>query len=204
MSTFFSKISHRLTFLRNLQKEKRLSRHFKKYARHQQKSYFDRTVTIKGARYLTVGYDTRVLKDASLENFDSYFDQKLQPAITLGNHCLIGIRTQLIGAGKLTIGNDVFVAADVYITTLNHGMDPQNPTTYGLQPLQIQDVTLGDGCWIGTKVVILPGVTIGKRAIVGAGSIVTKSVPDYSIAVGNPAKVIKKYDFEKKAWIRVI
>jgi lipopolysaccharide O-acetyltransferase len=204
MRNIFIRAFHHLRFKAALDKEKRAGQHFKSRAKRIQKSYFDRTVTIKGARYLTVGYDTRVLKDSSIEIFDSYFDQQLQPAVIIGNHCWIGVRTQLIGAGKLKIGNDVFVAADVYITTLNHGMDPQNSTTYGLQPLQIQDVALGDGCWIGTKVVILPGVTIGKRSIVGAGSIVTKSIPDYSIAVGNPAKVIKKYDFEKKAWIRVI
>jgi len=204
MRNIFSRALHHFRFKVAFDKEKTASRHFKSRVKRVKKSFFDHTVTIRGSRYLTIGYDTRVLKDASLEIMDSYFDQRFQPAITIGNHCWIGARTQLIGAGKLTIGNDVFVAADVYITTLNHGMDPQNPTAYGLQPLQIQDVSIGDGCWIGTKVVILPGVTIGKRSIIGAGSIVTKSVPDYSIAVGNPAKVIKKYDFDKKAWIRVI
>lgn len=55
-----------------------------------------------------------------------------------------------------------------------------------------REVMLREGCWIGANVVILPGVTIGKNAVIGAGSIVTKSIPDFCVAAGNPAKVIKQ------------
>ena len=63
-------------------------------------------------------------------------------------------------------------------------------------------VRIGEGCWIGERVCILPGITIGKKCVVGAGSIVTKNIPDYCMVAGSPAKVIKVYDFEKHAWIR--
>lgn len=68
------------------------------------------------------------------------------------------------------------------------------------QKLSCKNVIIDDGCWIGEKVCILPGVRIGKKSIIGAGAIVTKSIPDYSIAVGNPARVIKYYNFDKKRW----
>lgn len=60
-----------------------------------------------------------------------------------------------------------------------------------------------DECWIGERAIIMPGVTIGKRSVIGAGAVVTKSVPQYCVAVGNPAKIIKKFDFEQGKWVRV-
>jgi acetyltransferase-like isoleucine patch superfamily enzyme len=65
-------------------------------------------------------------------------------------------------------------------------------------------ITIEDECWIGANAVITAGVTIGKHSVIAAGSVVTKSIPAYSVAVGNPAKVIKCYDFERQQWIRVI
>lgn len=62
-------------------------------------------------------------------------------------------------------------------------------------------VTIENGVWIGNNVIILPNVTIGEKSIVGAGSVVTKSIPAYSVAVGNPAHVIKHFDFEANIWI---
>ena len=62
-------------------------------------------------------------------------------------------------------------------------------------------VLLENGVWIGNSTIILPGVTIGEKSIIGAGSVVTKSIPPYCIAAGNPAKVIKKYDFNTKMWV---
>ena len=64
-------------------------------------------------------------------------------------------------------------------------------------------ITVGDNCWIGEKTTILPGVNIGKGCVIGAMSVVTKDIPDYSIAAGNPARVIKRYDFEAHEWKKV-
>ena len=64
-------------------------------------------------------------------------------------------------------------------------------------------VHIGDKVWVGESVCILPGVTIGECSIIGAGSVVTKSIPPYSIAVGTPAKVIKRYNFDTRSWIKV-
>ena len=66
--------------------------------------------------------------------------------------------------------------------------------------ISVGGVTIENGVWIGNNVIILPNVTIGEKSIVGAGSVVTKSIPAYSVAVGNPAHVIKHFDFEANIW----
>ena len=62
---------------------------------------------------------------------------------------------------------------------------------------------IGDGTWIGTNVVRVGNIQIGKHCVIGANSVVTKDIPDYSVAAGIPAKVIKRYDFEEEEWVRV-
>ena len=64
-------------------------------------------------------------------------------------------------------------------------------------------VVIGEGSWIGTKAVIVGNVKIGRHCVVGANSVVTKDIPDYSIAVGSPAKVVKHYDFDRKEWVKI-
>jgi len=108
-----------------------------------------------------------------------------------------------LGGGKIDIGTNVLIASHVLITSENHSIDPECNIEYMNQPLLCSDVKIEDGCWIGEKVCILPGVTIGKKSVIGAGSVVTKNIPAYCIAVGNPARIIKKYDFDSHKWIKI-
>lgn len=66
------------------------------------------------------------------------------------------------------------------------------------------NLMIDDGTWLGTNVVIVGNVHVGKHCVIGANSVVTKDIPDYSVAAGIPAKVIKRYDFEKEEWVRVL
>ena len=152
-------------------------------------------------RKLSIGDSTILLKHARIQNFIS--ENCEQPSIRIGNRCFIGYYCTILNASEVTIGDDVLIASHVMISSENHGIDPESEIPYRNQPLVSKPVSIGDGCWIGEKVCILPGVTIGKKCIVGAGSVVTKSIPDYSIAVGNPAKVIKQYNFETHNWEKV-
>jgi acetyltransferase-like isoleucine patch superfamily enzyme len=105
--------------------------------------------------------------------------------IEIGNNTVINRGTYLDGRVELKIGNNVNVSQYTVIHTLTH--DPQNPDfTCVCKPVEIHDHV-----WIGTRTIILPGVILGEGAVVGAGAVVTKNVPPYKIAVGNPAKVIK-------------
>ena len=90
----------------------------------------------------------------------------------------------------------------MFISDENHGMSPLTDN-YRMNPLETKEVVIGDGCWLGEKSCVLPGVHIGKKTIIGAGSVVTKDIPDYCIAAGNPCKVLKTWDHEKEEWVRV-
>jgi acetyltransferase-like isoleucine patch superfamily enzyme len=92
----------------------------------------------------------------------------------------------------IDIGNDVWTGHHVYITDQNHGHENIDlPISMQTQPEKI--VTIGKGSWIGAGSVILPGSNIGKHVAIGANSVVTGVIPDYSVAVGSPARVIKRY-----------
>jgi acetyltransferase-like isoleucine patch superfamily enzyme len=107
----------------------------------------------------------------------------------------------VIGAAQeIEIGDDVMFAANVTVLDNLHGFEhPYQPYKY--QPLQkIAPVRIGRGCWIGENVVILPGVEIGEMSIVGANSVVNRGIPERSIAVGAPARVVKHWDETAGAW----
>lgn len=108
--------------------------------------------------------------------------------VRIGDRSGIGVNCRL--HGPVTIGRDVMMGPDVVIIATNHGFaDVTRPMIE--QGHETPDpVEIGDDVWIGTRAVILPGVRVGKGAIIGAGAVVTKNVPDYTIVAGNPARVI--------------
>ena len=110
--------------------------------------------------------------------------------------------TFLLGE-DIEIGKSTILASYICITSENHGMDAASDIPYKDQSLLCNPVKIGDACWIGEKVIIMPGVHIGNKCIIGAGSIVTKNIPSYSLAVGNPARVIKKFDLQTEKWVKV-
>ena len=108
--------------------------------------------------------------------------------IRIGNHTRIGLHSTLIG--PISIGNDVNLAQGVVVSGLNHNYKDKTHNI-NQQGVNTSLITIGDDVWIGANVVITAGTTIGKHCVIGAGSIVTKDVPDYSVAIGNPARIVK-------------
>ncbi|MDB5211479.1 MAG: putative acetyl transferase [Sediminibacterium sp.] len=120
--------------------------------------------------------------------------------VLIGDRSLIGMGNVIIG--PVTIGNDVILAQNVVASGLNHGYeDIQLPISK--QNINTSAIVIEDECWIGANVVIVAGVTIGKHSVVAAGAIVTKNIPPYSVAVGNPARVIKQYDAAQGVWKKI-
>ena len=110
--------------------------------------------------------------------------------ITIGRDTYIGPYVCMAGPGLIRIGKDCMIASHSSIYANNHIFaDPERP--FRVQGVSTEGIVIEDDCWLGTGVRVLDGVTIGKGSIIGAGSVVTKDIPPYSVAVGIPARVIK-------------
>lgn len=121
-------------------------------------------------------------------------------AVHIGDNTRIGIGNTVIG--PVTIGNNVILAQNVVMSGLNHNYTNIHIPIYK-QGETTATITIEDDCWIGANAVITAGVTIGKHSVVAGGAVVTKSIPPYSIAAGNPAKIIKQYNHNTCMWERV-
>ncbi len=160
-------------------------------------SILHKPLQVRRIRGVKLGVRVSVDSYARLECFKNKDCPK--PVIVLGDHVNLMFHVTLLCASRLTIGAHTTLASHVLVTTENHGIDPEGDD-YMLQELVSRDVTIGEYCWLGERVCVLPGVTIGDRSIIGAGSVVTHDIPAYSIAVGNPARVIKTYHFDTHRW----
>ena len=119
--------------------------------------------------------------------------------VIIGDNSLIGMGNVIIG--PVTIGNNVIFAQNIVASGLNHEYkDPSVPIVQ--QNVTTAPIVVEDDCWIAANVVITAGVTIGRHCVVAAGSVVTKDIPPFSVAAGNPAKVIKRYDEGRKEWVK--
>jgi acetyltransferase-like isoleucine patch superfamily enzyme len=127
-------------------------------------------------------------------------DVQLSPTISLrnGERIEVGSRSRIGDdcalwagdeSGRIVIGEDCLFGPQVYITASNYRIDPGTPVY--AQPKEERDVVIGDCCWLGARVLVLAGVTLGAGCVVGAGSVVTQSLPPNAIAVGVPARVVK-------------
>lgn len=123
------------------------------------------------------------------EDIDIGYGCRIHKNTCLGNHSGIGRMSEITNGVK--IGENVMIGPDVYMCTDNHNFESTEipMRLQGFRPRK--EIIIGDDVWIGAKVIILPGVSIGTGCVIGAGSVVTKSIPPWTVAAGNPAKVIK-------------
>lgn len=122
--------------------------------------------------------------------------------LRIGEGSSIGNFNHIYATKSIIIGKNVLTADKVYISDNLHGYEDISVPIMLQQIKQIGTVVIGDGSWLGENVCII-GAKIGMNCIVGANSVVTKDIQDYCIAVGSPARVIKRYCFDKKKWLKV-
>jgi acetyltransferase-like isoleucine patch superfamily enzyme len=119
--------------------------------------------------------------------------------IAIGNrvvirpNCMLFAETNELMDVSINIEDDVMLGSGVHIYVSNHSFSMADIPIINQGHMPAKPVLLKKGCWIGANVILLPGVEIGQNSVIGAGSVVTKSIPDRVLAVGNPAKIIKQF-----------
>ncbi|SEM71310.1 Acetyltransferase (isoleucine patch superfamily) [Mucilaginibacter gossypiicola] len=121
--------------------------------------------------------------------------------LIIGDGTNIGHFNHIYATESITIGKNVLIADKVYISDNLHSYDDIS-LPVSKQPIkQLKAVNIGDGTWLGENVCVI-GSSIGKGCVIGANSVVTKDIPDYCVAVGSPARIIKKYDAKSGTWLK--
>jgi acetyltransferase-like isoleucine patch superfamily enzyme len=153
-----------------------------------------------GCRFADIGESVHVWHSARIEVFADSGDR---PALSVGDRTVIGPNVHIGVARRLEIGRECLFASGVYVTDHDHDFsNPEEPVVSNGRVVCSATV-IEDRVWLGERVIVLKGVTLGRCSIIGAGSIVTKSIPPYTIAVGAPARVVGRWDQHSRQWVAV-
>jgi lipopolysaccharide O-acetyltransferase len=162
-------------------------------------------IELRGRKYIDFGTNLTTGTGCRLEAFSETGEKTMH----FGNNVQINDYVHICAMQNVSIGDNVLMASHIYISDNSHGYykGDENDTLPDIAPIKRayhkSPVIIENNVWIGENVVILPGVYIGKGSIIGANSVVTKSIPSYIIAVGAPAKPIKRFNFETKKWEKI-
>jgi acetyltransferase-like isoleucine patch superfamily enzyme len=156
---------------------------------------------ITNPKSLFIGDNTRIGQYAFWVLCKAHNQRHYTPRFTIGNNVQIG-NDLFVGCLKnITIGDNVLISSRVFIADTTHDYKDVKRPVIEQNLTEGQAVTIEDNAFIGVNTCILPGICIGKNAVVGAGAVVTRDVQSFTVVAGNPAVTIKRYDFEKKTWI---
>ena len=154
-----------------------------------------------GLDCVSLGSRSRISRNTRLLALKAYGAQVFAPQITIGNNVSVGFGCTLSCVNRLDIGHDVTIGDNVYIADSHHEYsDPQKGIL--AQPLLTGKISIGRGAWIGYGAFVAGDVSIGEHAVIGANSVVTRSVAAYTVVAGVPAKLIKRFDHATGRWVR--
>ena len=197
----YFKLRHYIFYrIKNIENQEKIARIGKlKFKNSLENVRFGKINQIHSSECISIGKNTKFADWLYLSAWDTYQtengEQKMNPELTIGENCQFGAFNHITCANRGVIGNGLLTGKWVTITDNSHGETDLN--TLHIRPVlrRIESkgpVIIGDNVWIGDKATVLPGVTIGEGSVIAANAVVTKDVPAYSIAVGNPARIIKK------------
>ena len=150
-------------------------------------------------KYISLGKGVHIRNNARIEGVAKYNSTLYNPHIIIGENVGIEQNVHITCADLIEIGANTAIAANVTITDIHHPYDDIS-LPIEKQNLKVNPVKIGRDCKIYNNAVVLPGVQIGDHVTVGANSVVNVSLPDYCVAVGSPAYIIKRYNFESQKW----
>lgn len=165
------------------------------------KSLLFKPLILLNPQNISIGEQTFIMGNSRLEVVT---DRNKNASLEICDNVNIEQNVHIVCGNYIKIGRNVSITANCAIVDILH------PYSGSYEQIKIgsrldcsKTLEIGDGSFIGIGSVILPGANIGKNCVIGANSVVTKPIPDHCIAAGNPARVIKKYDFDKNEWIKV-
>lgn len=165
-----------------------------------EKSIIYKPDRIIGKKYISIGNGVTILQHARIEAIDEYGQAHFSPKITVGDGTSIEQNAHIAAAGDLTIGRNVTISANVYISDCKHDFHELDVDVIK-QKLIFDKTEIGDYCFIGYGACIFPGVELGKQCVVGANSVVLKGeYPDRCVLAGVPARIVKKYNEITEKW----
>jgi acetyltransferase-like isoleucine patch superfamily enzyme len=157
---------------------------------------------LSGPQFVHIGAGTLIRGGARIEAI--LIDPERPPRIEIGSNVNIEQNVHIVCTSSIRIGNNVSITGNCSITDTTHPfLDVENPVKIGarIDPTPAP-VEIGDDTFMGIGCVVLPGVRIGKSCVLGANSTVTRDIPDYSVAAGNPSRILRRYDFPSRSWIK--
>lgn len=164
-------------------------------------SLFAEPYTIRSPHRVHVGDNVSIDRGAFLSVVQSFGGATFDPVVRIGDDCLFGTDLLLHCAGEIDIGKGVGISARVYIGDSFRDYEDPRVRPKDMPIAEPEPVRICDYAFLGTGSAILPGVTVGERAIVSAGSVVTRDVPPLSVVFGNPARVMRSWDEESRQWV---
>jgi len=160
-------------------------------------SIIRKPLRIQGGHNILIGCNVQIKERCWLAALPLTGEHEAQLMILDG--AVLGDYNHIFATRRIVIEKKVLTANHVYISDNLHGYEDINMPIVEQPIVQLNDVLIGEGSWIGENVCII-GASVGKHCVIGANAVVTKDIPDYCVAAGVPAKVIKQYNFEKEEW----
>jgi acetyltransferase-like isoleucine patch superfamily enzyme len=166
------------------------------FARFGARSRILRPIRIDGSNHMTIGAGVFINNFAWIETIHAF---AVLPKLVIRDGAYIGNSAHIIATQSIEIGRDVLIADRVYIADYIHGYEDVRKPVKTQDLVQRQPVSIGDGSWIGENVVIL-GAKIGRNCVIGANAVVSGDIPDFCVAVGAPARVVRHWDESRMQW----
>lgn len=163
------------------------------------KSLIESSYIVEGAKYISIGDHVRIKAGLHIAAIDQHNGLRFTPEIKIGNNVSINYDVHIACINKITIGDGSLLASKIFISDHAHGDTSYDSMQIPPSERKLQSkgsIEIGKNVWIGENVSIMPGVKIGDNSVIGANSVVTKNIPEFSVAVGAPARVIKRYNME--------
>lgn len=158
-------------------------------------TYMGKPCFIEGCKKIKIGNKTRVFPGIRMEAIGA-------GEILIGENCAIEQNVHIISQGdKLSIGDNTTISANVFISNVDHQYEDIAKSVMD-QSMIVRHTSIGEGCFVGYGATILPGSQLGKHCIIGSNTVVKGEFPDGCVIAGNPGRIVKTYDMERKEWIK--